>query len=88
MFIPGFSVGRQDEKFYEGAGWLRLLLFFLYHSIGYEAKVEAIRLPKLIKVANEVAQTEVKEVVLTGVNIGDFGVDTDESFYDLVESIG
>ena len=34
VFIPGFSVGDRTRSFYEGAGWLRLLLFFLYHSIG------------------------------------------------------
>ena len=33
-----------------------------------------------VKVAQEVAQTDVKEVVLTGVNIGDFGKNTGETF--------
>ncbi|NQY68343.1 MAG: tRNA (N(6)-L-threonylcarbamoyladenosine(37)-C(2))-methylthiotransferase MtaB [Flavobacteriales bacterium] len=34
--------------------------------------------------AKEVIATGVKEIVLTGVNIGDFGKDTNETFYDLL----
>jgi threonylcarbamoyladenosine tRNA methylthiotransferase MtaB len=37
-----------------------------------------------LKIANEVSKTEVKEVVLTGVNLGDFGVQNGETFYDLL----
>ena len=40
-----------------------------------------------IKVAEEVAATGVKEVVLTGVNIGDFGQGGEENFYDLVQAL-
>lgn len=40
-----------------------------------------------IKVAQEVAQTGAKEVVLTGVNIGDFGKENKETFFDLVKEL-
>ncbi|HCQ29268.1 MAG TPA: tRNA (N(6)-L-threonylcarbamoyladenosine(37)-C(2))-methylthiotransferase MtaB [Flavobacteriales bacterium] len=40
-----------------------------------------------VKVAQEVAQTDVKEVVLTGVNIGDFGKNTGETFFDLIKEL-
>ncbi len=40
-----------------------------------------------LKVAREVARTNVKEVVLTGVNIGDFGKNTGESFFDLIRAL-
>ena len=40
-----------------------------------------------IKVAKEIANTEVKEIVLSGINIGDYGIDSDESFYDLIKEM-
>ena len=41
----------------------------------------------VVKMANEIAAKGVKEVVLTGVNIGDFGKGTDETFYQLVQEL-
>ena len=38
-----------------------------------------------MKVAEKLAETSAKEVVLTGVNIGDFGSGSDESFIDLIK---
>lgn len=37
--------------------------------------------------ARKVAETDAKEVVLTGVNIGDFGYGTDENFYGLIREL-
>jgi len=44
----------------------------------------------IIKTATEIAQTEVKEIVLTGVNTGDFGLqngERQERFIDLVKAL-
>lgn len=41
----------------------------------------------LVKQAEEVAANGGKEIVLTGVNIGDFGRTTGESFFDLVKAL-
>jgi len=40
---------------------------------------------KILKIAEKIAKTDTKEIVLTGVNIGDYGVDTKESFLDLIK---
>lgn len=40
-----------------------------------------------VEKAREIAVTEVKEVVLTGVNIGDFGKSTGETFHELVQEL-
>ena len=40
-----------------------------------------------IKVAKKIATTEVKEIVLTGINIGDYGNGSDESFSDLIKEM-
>lgn len=40
-----------------------------------------------VKQANEIAQKGFKEVILTGVNIGDFGRGTNETFFDLIREL-
>ena len=48
---------------------------------------------KVVRNAEELAQNGVKEIVLTGVNLGDFGKGSDgnkkseESFYELIEHL-
>ncbi|MBD8390051.1 tRNA (N(6)-L-threonylcarbamoyladenosine(37)-C(2))-methylthiotransferase MtaB [Dysgonomonas sp. BGC7] len=41
----------------------------------------------LVKQAREVAERGGKEIVLTGVNIGDFGRTTSETFFDLIKAL-
>jgi len=42
---------------------------------------------ELVAQANEIAQHGIKEVVLTGINIGDYGHTTNETFFDLVQAL-
>ena len=42
---------------------------------------------QLVTMARDVAAQGGKEIVITGVNIGDFGKGTDETFYDLVRAL-
>tara|TARA_Y100000590_G_scaffold132930_1_gene151926 strand:- start:2375 stop:3703 length:1329 start_codon:yes stop_codon:yes gene_type:complete len=42
---------------------------------------------KTMKVAQEVAETNAREIVLTGVNIGDYGKGTAETFFDLIQEL-
>lgn len=42
---------------------------------------------KIIEQANEIASKGIKEVILTGVNTGDFGKSTDENFLHLIEEL-
>jgi len=41
----------------------------------------------LVEQAEEIARNDIKEVILTGVNIGDFGKSTGESFLDLIKAL-
>ena len=41
----------------------------------------------MVEQAQEVARKGGKEIVLTGVNIGDFGKSTDETFIDLIRAL-
>ncbi len=42
---------------------------------------------EIIKEAEKLADNNVKEIVLTGVNIGDFGKSTNETFFDLIKAL-
>jgi threonylcarbamoyladenosine tRNA methylthiotransferase MtaB len=42
---------------------------------------------KTLKVAKEVAETDTKEIVITGVNIGDYGKGSNETFFDLIQQL-
>lgn len=46
-----------------------------------------IPIAEIISEAQKIAAAGIKEVVLTGVNIGDFGKTTDESFLDLLKAL-
>ena len=41
----------------------------------------------MVKQAEEVVRNGGKEIVLTGVNIGDFGHSTGETFFDLIKAL-
>ena len=40
-----------------------------------------------VNIAQQIAATEVREIVLTGVNIGDYGVRGDENFFQLIQAL-
>ena len=42
---------------------------------------------KTINIARDISRTNTKEIVITGINIGDFGKGTNESFYDLIRQM-
>jgi len=42
---------------------------------------------ELVKEAKDIAKSGIKEIILTGVNIGDFGKSTNESFFDLIKAL-
>jgi threonylcarbamoyladenosine tRNA methylthiotransferase MtaB len=42
---------------------------------------------KIVEQAQKLGQTGIKEIVITGVNIGDFGKSTGESFFDLIQQL-
>jgi len=82
-FVPGYSFGDRTRSFLKVQDGCDYFCTFCTIPLA-RGKSRSNTVEETIKVAQEVAQTAVKEVVLTGVNIGDFGFDTDESFYDLI----
>lgn len=85
-FIPGFSAGDRTRTFLKIQDGCDYFCTFCTIPLA-RGKSRSHNIAETLKVAQEAANTESREIVLTGVNIGDFGAGTDESFYDLVQEL-
>lgn len=83
IFIPGFSVGDRTRSFLKVQDGCDYFCSFCTIPLA-RGKSRSHTISETLKIAEQVAQTDVKEVVLTGVNLGDFGVTNNETFYDLI----
>lgn len=86
IFVPGFSLGERTRSFMKVQDGCDYFCSFCTIPLA-RGKSRSQTVTETIKVAEDVAQTGVKEVVLTGVNIGDFGINNNETFYDLVVAL-
>lgn len=86
FFIPSYSAGDRTRTFLKVQDGCDYVCAFCTIPLARgSSRNQSIE--KTLEVAREVAATEVKEVVITGVNIGDFGKSTGESFVDLVKAL-
>lgn len=85
-FFPSYSMGDRTRSFFkvqDGCDY-----FCSYCSIPFmRGRSRSESVENTMKVAREIAATELKEIILTGVNIGDFGRQNDESFLDLLRQL-
>ena len=85
-FVPGFSTTDRTRsllKIQDGCNYFcSFCTIPLARGRGRNASIK-----DTITKAKELAKTDVKEVVLTGVNIGDFGYGTDENFFGLIKEL-
>jgi len=86
IFVPGFSMGERTRSFMKVQDGCDYFCSFCTIPLA-RGKSRSQTVVQTIKVAEEVALTGVKEVVLTGVNLGDFGVGNNETFFDLVKAL-
>ena len=77
---------RQDKIFSESAGRLRLFLYILHHSLCTRAQSQSFG-GFHSNAGKKVAAQGGKEIVITGVNIGDFGRKGGENFEMLVKRL-
>ena len=62
--------------------------FCRYCTVPYaRGRSRSVKICEAVKAAEAIAAEEVKEVVITGVNTGDFGRNTGESFLDLLKAL-
>lgn len=85
-FVPSFSHGDRTRSFLKVQDGCDYFCSFCTIPLA-RGRSRSNSIAKTVKVAHEVAATDVKEVVLTGVNIGDFGKGTDENFYQLIQEL-
>jgi len=84
-FIPAFSYGDRTRSFLKVQDGCDYFCSFCTIPLA-RGKSRNATIAETVAKAIEVAATDVKEVVITGVNIGDFGADQEyaETFYDLI----
>jgi len=86
IFIPSYSAGDRTRTFLKVQDGCDYSCSFCTIPLA-RGKSRSNTIEQTLKVAHEVAQTGVKEVVLTGVNIGDFGKGNNETFLDLIKEL-
>jgi threonylcarbamoyladenosine tRNA methylthiotransferase MtaB len=85
-FIPSFSIGDRTRSFLKVQDGCDYFCSFCTIPLA-RGKSRNASIAETLGEAHKIAQTDIKEVVLTGVNIGDFGQGGDETFYDLVQAL-
>ena len=85
-FTPSYSSGERTRSFLKVQDGCDYTCSFCTIPLARgESRSDTIE--NTMKTAREVAKTDSREIVLTGVNIGDFGKGTSESFFNLVQQL-
>ena len=85
-FHPSFSIGDRTRTFLKVQDGCDYFCSFCTIPLA-RGNSRSQTIAETMKVVKEVEETAVKEVVLTGVNTGEFGVGTNENFYDLIQEL-
>jgi threonylcarbamoyladenosine tRNA methylthiotransferase MtaB len=85
-FIPSHSYGDRTRSFLKVQDGCDYFCTFCTIPLA-RGKSRNASITETVAEAHKIAQTEVKEVVLTGVNIGDFGQGGEENFFGLVQAL-
>ena len=85
-FIPSYSIGDRTRSFLKIQDGCDYFCSFCTIPLA-RGKSRNASIKETISQAKKIASTSVKEVVLTGVNIGDFGQGNDEGFYQLIREL-
>jgi threonylcarbamoyladenosine tRNA methylthiotransferase MtaB len=85
-FIPSYSLGDRTRSFLKIQDGCDYFCTFCTIPLA-RGKSRNATIAQTLEEAKELANSSVKEVVLTGVNIGDFGQGDDENFYQLIQEL-
>jgi len=85
-FIPSHSYGDRTRSFLKVQDGCDYFCTFCTIPLA-RGKSRNASIAATVAEAQKIAQTAVKEVVLTGVNIGDFGQGGEENFFDLTRAL-
>ncbi|MAJ06757.1 MAG: tRNA (N(6)-L-threonylcarbamoyladenosine(37)-C(2))-methylthiotransferase MtaB [Crocinitomicaceae bacterium] len=85
-FYPGYSLGDRTRSFFKIQDGCNYFCSFCTIPLA-RGKSRSGNIKETVLKAKEIGRSEVKEVVLTGVNIGDFGNGTNENFQQLIKQL-
>ena len=85
-FVPSYSFGDRTRSFLKVQDGCDYFCSFCTIPLA-RGKSRNASLAETLLEAEKIAQTAIKEVVLTGVNIGDFGQGEGENFFDLIKEL-
>jgi threonylcarbamoyladenosine tRNA methylthiotransferase MtaB len=85
-FVPSYSYGDRTRSFLKVQDGCDYFCTFCTIPLA-RGKSRNATILETVDEAKKIAQTEIKEVVLTGVNIGDFGQGNDENFHQLIQQL-
>ncbi len=85
-FIPSYSFGDRTRSFLKVQDGCDYFCTFCTIPLA-RGKSRNASIAETIIEAEKIAATKIKEVVLTGVNIGDFGQGEGENFFQLIQSL-
>ena len=85
-FYPGYSVGDRTRSFFKVQDGCNYFCSFCTIPLA-RGKSRSGTISQTIEKAKEIEKSEVNEVVLTGINLGDFGYKTKENFYQLINKL-
>lgn len=85
-FFPSYSSGDRTRSFLKVQDGCDYFCTFctIPHARG---RSRSNTIESTLKVAKEIADSEIKEIILTGVNVGDFGKRNNEHFIDLLKAL-
>ena len=85
-FIPSYSTGDRTRSFFkiqDGCDY-----FCSYCTVPYaRGRSRSATIAEVVKTAEEIVSTGIKEMILTGVNVGDFGRKNNERLIDLLKKL-
>ncbi|MES2587361.1 MAG: tRNA (N(6)-L-threonylcarbamoyladenosine(37)-C(2))-methylthiotransferase MtaB [Bacteroidota bacterium] len=85
-FVPSFSYGDRTRSFLKVQDGCDYFCTFCTIPLA-RGKSRNATIEETLVEAKKIAETEIKEVVLTGVNIGDFGQGDKENFFGLIQEL-
>ncbi|MGM0480101.1 MAG: tRNA (N(6)-L-threonylcarbamoyladenosine(37)-C(2))-methylthiotransferase MtaB [Bacteroidota bacterium] len=85
-FVPSFSYGDRTRSFLKIQDGCDYFCTFCTIPLA-RGKSRNATIAETVREAEKIAATNIKEVVLTGVNIGDFGQNGEENFFQLIQEL-
>ena len=85
-FVPSYSFGDRTRSFLKIQDGCDYFCTFCTIPLA-RGKSRNASIKQTVGEALEIASTNIKEIVLTGVNIGDFGQGSDENFFELIKEL-